>query len=381
MVYNGQLIGTDWAYFSGANEQATSHFVLDSLNLSTAGVHGLYAVGNTGRVAAGYMTSIPAEWQAALGATALTGQSDVPIISTVSSGPAAIGFNPADFGSGAASASTYLYYPVNNPLGPFSDVFDPLQSGPTSVTGAAFLPHTSSVLFFGKTGANYNSYGVGSDFGDYVYPGDKGPHTLNGQYALQVWAYNANDFVAVKQGTMQPYQVMPYDVWDFTLPISNSQVGGVTFDAATGRLYVAVTSADAGLPYSSLPLIEVFQLNMNPSGVTGAPEVGTLAVTPVTMAPGPVASGTNIILTAGNVYAIADGASVTQVAFYLDTGGPSHGQLLGYGTQSSVANNDHTWQTTVSTAGLAPGTYTITVVAQDSNGLFSDPISTTFTIV
>ena len=74
-----------------------SHFVLSSLNLSTASVGGLYQVGTQGAgLVAGYMTPIPSEWQAALGDTYLTGQADIPIISRTSSGPAAFGFNPSD---------------------------------------------------------------------------------------------------------------------------------------------------------------------------------------------------------------------------------------------------------------------------------------------
>jgi PKD repeat protein len=393
MVDNGQLVGTAYEFYDAAGTATYSHFTLGSLNLATAAVHGLYQVGNLGAgLVAGYMVPIPAEWQAALGAPYLTGQADLNIVSRTSSGPAAFGFDPGTLGSGVTPTTPYVYYPVNNPLGPYEGPADPLQSGTTQVNGAAFVPGTNSVLFFGSTGTNYDGYGEASTYGDTVRTA-KGPHSLNGQYALQVWAYNAADLVAVKQGKLQPWQVQPYDVWNFTVPIPSTQVGGVAFDAASGRLYVSVLNADTEAPYSSLPLIEVFQVTLTPpgggqtgGGQTAAPQVGTLAATPSTQAPGPVSAGTAVTLTAGNVYAINPGDYVTQVAFYVDTnhdGVLERGtdQLLGYGTVSTIPNAGHNWTLTFSTSGMAAGTYTLFAQALDANGLFSDPLATTLTVL
>ena len=405
MVYNGELIGTQFAYYGGAYSQVLSHFVLNSLDLSTASVEGLYQVGSGGRIMAGYMTPIPSEWQAPLGGfTALTGLSDWPIISTESAGPAAIGFNPGDLGSANDPASTYLAYTGGHQLGAYTGPANPMQSGTTSIDGDAFVPGTSSILYFGATGTNYEGYG---EPGPWDGTNDAtGPQSLNGQYAFQVWAYNANDLVAVQQGQLQPYQVMPYDVWNFTLPIPAScQPEGLAFDPGTGRIYMAIPNADNEVPYSHLPLIEVFQVNV-PTGtpVAAPPQIGTLAATP-SIPPdpnypspgssppqwfgtyaGPINEGDNAVLTAGNVYAITSGANITQVAFYLssDNSDPfsSNDTLLGYGTGTqNLPNGGSTnWALTISTEGLSSGTYTIFAQAEDSNGLLSDPISMTLTI-
>jgi Putative Ig domain len=386
MVDNGRLVGTAYIGYDTTNA-AVSHFTLSSLNLSTAQVGGLYQVGNLGGgLVAGYMAPIPSEWQAALGAPYLTGQADLNIISRTSSGPGAFGFDTKALGSGVAPITPYVYYPVNTPLGPYEGPADPLQSGTTQVNGVVFAPGTSSVLFFGTTGTNYEGYGLPSTYGDnnHTY---KGPHSLNGEYAFQVWAYNVNDFIAVKQGTLQPWQVQPYDVWNFTLPnaTGSSQIGGVAFDPATGRVYVSVVNVDNVTPYTNLPLIEVFQLTTIQPATPPGPQVGTLAATPSTLAPGAIPQGTPVTLTAGNVYAINNGASVAQVAFYLDSNNDgvlqtSTDKLLGYGTPSNVPNAGHNWTLTISTSGMLPGTYTIFAQAMDASGLFSNPIATTFTI-
>jgi hypothetical protein len=132
-------------------------------------------------------------------------------------------------------------------------------------------------------------------------------------------------------------------------------------------------------------LIEVFQLTTN-SAAGAKPQIGTLAATPSTLAPGPVPRGTSVTLTAGNVYAINSSASVSQVAFYLDSNNDgvlqtSTDKLLGYGTPSNTSNANHNWTLTISTSGMSPGTYTIFAQVLDSNGLFSNPIPITLTIM
>jgi hypothetical protein len=403
MVQNGQLYGTAYAYYSGANNQSTSAFVLNSTNLSTATVSGLDQVGpaDMARYTAGWMVPIPSEWQASLGAPDLMGQGDIPIVSTTSSGPSAFGFNPSQLGSGAAPDTPYVYYPSGSPLGAYTGPANPIENGTTIIGGSAFIPGTSSVLFFGSTATNYAGYGEPGDYGDNVH-GGKGPHSLNGQYAFQVWAYNANDFAAAAQGTTQPTQVLPYDVWNFNLPISgNYQVGGVAFNPNTNQVYVAVTNADTEAPYSSLPLIEVFQATAPSPAATppAAPQIGTLAVTTTQpapsgstspYAPGPIPAGTPAVLTAGNVYALSPGTSVSQVAFYLSANNSApfsatNDTFLGYGTgTNNLPNGASTdWSMTMpaaSTTGLTSGNYTIWAVATQSDGQVSVPISTTLQI-
>ena len=390
MVVNGKLVGTAYVYYDASGSATTSHFVLSSLNLSTAQVSGLYQIGNLGGgLAGGYMGAIPSEWQSLMGAPYMTGQADIPIISRTSAGPAAFGFDPTTLGSGNTPATTYVYYPSpdTTALGPYQYAIDPLQNASTQVNGVVMVPGTRSVVFFGVTGANYEGYGLPSEYGD-TNNGSKGPHSLNGEYAFQAWAYDAKDLLAVKQGTLQPWQVQPYDVWNFDFPHTegNPGIGGVAFDPATNRLYVSIINADNAQAFSALPLIEVFQLTPNPT-TTGPirPEIGLLAVTPTNIAPGPIASGTPVTLTAANVYAISSGTSVTQVAFYLDTNKdgilePSTDTLLGYGTPSTIPNAGHNYVLSMSTSNLASGTYTVFAQALDSAGVLSNPFAKTFTI-
>lgn len=379
LVHDGKLIGTQYAYYSGANSQDRSHFVVDSLNLALANVDGLFRVGNMPRNVAGYMTPIPAEWQSILGATHLTGLANVPIVSTSSSGPAVFGFNAGEITENMP-AIPYVRYPVNNALGDYVGQANPLQNGNTSVTGVLFVPNSSTVLFFGKTGINYSGYGDAFEYND-PYDGGKGPHSLNGEYASQVWAYNVNDFVRVKNGEMQPWDVKPYNVWNFSVPISFGQqaIGGVTFDPSTNRIYMTSMNADRQAMYSSLPIVQVFQLNLD--AVQETPMVGTLAATPSGNIPGAVEIGTPYTLTAGNVYGSSLNTPINTVKFYYDSNLngtlDTSDQLLGNGNRTPQTNN---WTLGISTVNMQGGLNRVFAQAIDINNTTSNVVTAKFTL-
>lgn len=379
LLHDGRLIGTQYAYYSGANDQARSHFIIDSLNLSKANVQGLFKVGNMARCVAGYMTSIPEEWQARLGATHLTGQANVPIISTTSSGPCAFGFN-ANLDNDV-NATPFLYYPNKRPLGPYTGPPNPIQNGNTSVNGVVFVPHSNSVLFFGKTGTNFNGYGTPKEYND-PYDGGKGPHSLNGEYAYQVWAYDVNDFVMVKNKQKQPWEILPYNVWNFDVPITHGHkaIGSVTFDPSSMRIYLTSMNSDTQAQYSSLPIIQVFQINLKAE--QQAPQIGTLAATPGDVKPGPVKPGVAIMLTAGNVYGSSSSNPVKHVAFYHDSNNngvlDETDQLLGNGQSMPQTN---TWTLGIYTTNLPGGNNRVFVRASDQDKRVSNAIAATFQLM
>jgi len=75
LVAGNQLLGTEYAWYDAEGDAVTSHFKLSSLNLNTATVSGLYQVGTLGGgYVGGYMATVPAEWQSAVGTQYLTGQ-------------------------------------------------------------------------------------------------------------------------------------------------------------------------------------------------------------------------------------------------------------------------------------------------------------------
>jgi uncharacterized delta-60 repeat protein len=101
----------------------------------------------------------------------------------------------------------------------------------------------------------------------------------------------------------------------------------------------------------------------------GEPQIGSFKAT--------TNAGGSVTLTAAGVTALNPGSSVAHVSFYVDSNGDGlldAGDLQLTGT---VTQSGGTWTLTFSTttAGLAPGNYTLFAQAQDSYGALSDPLS------
>jgi|KBSMisStaDraftv2_1062788.scaffolds.fasta_scaffold01321_5 hypothetical protein len=244
LVSNGKLIVSVYAYYDGSSTAVLSHFTRP-LSLSTKGqVVGPVRVGsmNAGFYA-GYMTDIPAEWQTKLGGKAITGQAHISIISRTSYGPAAFAFDPENMS--ATGAKPLVYYDITHPtLGTWDHTSqgtkianpDPYVGIADEITGVVFPRGGSSVLFFGRHSTSV-CYGDGSPCGD---PTDSSKGTHGYPYQPVMLVYDANDFAAVRAGTIQPWQVLPKLKW--VLPFTDStdayHISGAAYDPATNRIYV-----------------------------------------------------------------------------------------------------------------------------------------------
>lgn len=277
LVYGGKLIVSVYSSYDGSGTQTSSHFVRP-LKLSTVGqVQGPYRVGTEypGFVS-GYMTMVPPEWQLALGGTALTGNCCIAITSIQSSGPAISAFDPGQLGAQSPTPATQLIgYPYSHPLGAYNSN-NGLFNGTTLIRGVVFPVGTRSVLFFGRQGVGPFCYGngtpnqamagtVSASGVPYCYdpaaPLDHGTHGYPYQY--QVWAYDANDLLAVKNGKKQPYDLRPYATWSFELPFAGTTsehvINGAAYDAKNNLIYISQPNTD-----NWNPIIHVFKITAVP---------------------------------------------------------------------------------------------------------------------
>lgn len=276
-VVNNQLVGTFFEFYDGDYSATKSHFKLSSLNLSSSSVTGLHQVGNLGGgYVGGYMTPVPLEWQDELGMPYLTGQAALSIIGRTSAGPAAFGFNPNSLGSSTATASPLVYYPLSSPLRPEAST-NPLFNLTTEINGVVFPENSESIIFFGSHGTGQYCYGEAAECNDSARSG-KGTHSVGGQYEYQAWAYSVHDFIAVKNGVKQPWEIQPYDVWTFDMPFDHpaKHVGGVSYDKATNRIFLSQKSADFN-GFDPFPIINVFQLPNGGSTNTQGPVITGVA--------------------------------------------------------------------------------------------------------
>ena len=274
LVYGSKLYGTGLSYYDANNIQSISHFSR-SLQLSARSAGKIQRVGEKGRsgYVAGYMAIVPPEWQSALGGPAITGQCCVPIISRTSWGPAAFAWDPADLDSKSkVDVIPLVYYDSDHPtLGQF-DRSSPSFGGTTLVAGVAIVPGTRTAVFVGSNGVGELCYGngtadralvntVGTDGAKFCYDptsSDKGQHAF--PYRYQMWAYDLGDWAAVRAGKREPWEVKPYAIWPFELPVSEpgTRIIGVAFDAGAQRLFISQRHADRD-GYAYRALIHVFK--------------------------------------------------------------------------------------------------------------------------
>jgi len=275
-VYNNRLILSGSTYYDADGTQVNTHGV-SGFNFSLPNdFNGWFrfdpSTAANPRSLGGYMTNIPTEWQSVFGGPALTGNCCLSIISNSSAGPAASVFNPDDVGvTNPIQGKTVLFYPLSNPLASVSTQNN-LFNLATKMGGIAFPPGSRSILFFGMQGTGPYCYGCGigqgascpssgCGLGCCIDPvsGYEGTHAY--PYRHQVWAYDANDLLAVKNGAKQPWDPRPYAIW--TLSEMNSSgsatISGAVYDSTTGKLYI--TQA-----FGSNPTVHVYQITV--SGTT-----------------------------------------------------------------------------------------------------------------
>ncbi len=276
LAHRGKLYGTAVIYYDATNSQSRSHFSRP-LTLADRGASAMKRVGEPGRTGfvAGYLAAVPPEWQSRLGGPAITGQCCVPIVSRTSWGPAAFAWDPADLDTkNEADVQPLVYYDSEHQtLGPWSGS-NPEYGATAEMGGVALIAGTRTALFVGRNGTGPFCYGngtadkslvgtVGPDNEKYCYDpvfAAKAQHAY--PYRYQMWAYDLDDWAAVRAGSKKPWEVKPYAVWPFELPIEEprARIAGVAYDAARQRLYIAQFEADRD-GYDYRPLIHVYQVS------------------------------------------------------------------------------------------------------------------------
>lgn len=341
LVHANYLVGTEYSFYENRTLISQSHWRLPGTTLAGSPT-GLFSVGLKSQpprldIAGGYMANIPASQQADYGGPALTGLSAVAIISGTSVGPAVQVFNPDQLGPSTAatsyaSATPLVYYPESNPLTPWNSSNTPYFNGTSEIRGV-MMEQDGDVLFWGSHGTGPFFYGSLND--------GRGESTTHAApYRYQFWRYSKADMLAVKNGTKQPWQVQPL-IDDVSMPFQTSAryAGGMAYDQANGRVYVAARKCDG-----PAPIIHVFQATSAPPADTTAPIITNIAVASVTE-------------TTATITWTTDEASDSRVEYGLT---PSYGTII-------VDQADVT-QHSMTVTGLSPATlYNFRVKSWDAS--------------
>jgi hypothetical protein len=235
-AWNDRLIVTK------RNAYSTTGF--NALTAGTLAISGFgpmrSASGASGHFISGYMGVIPPEWRTLLGGPAFIGNGVMSIVSNCTNGPSLYAFDPDDVGVVSPVPVTPLMsFPLGQELSNPNVANDLFSRSNYYNAGIVFPAGTRSVLFFHRQGYGNPTYkvndgGCGGSDGEGAAP-----------YRRQITAFDANELVAVRNGTKQPHEVRPYAHWTLPGPTSSCSSfcgytnGGycLTFDQATRRIY------------------------------------------------------------------------------------------------------------------------------------------------
>jgi len=274
ILYNGnKLVISQYVYYDVDFLGALSHASMNSnWTANGVGFSGMKTVGaanaeTVGQIA-GYMTWIPSSWRTAMGGPALTGLANVSIITRSSYGPSAWVFDPEQIGvTNPISATQVVGYPDSHfTLGVFSGSNQYISSS-DQIGGVVWPEGSSTIMFFGKHGTTYCYGGVPPC----VDPTNGYSGTHGYPYLYYVWAYDANDLVAVKNGTLNPWDLTPVWVHDLTPDFNGIEAGdnnilGAAYDETNKKLYISAEKAE-----HPRTIIHVFNINVTTPNDTTAP--------------------------------------------------------------------------------------------------------------
>jgi len=246
-VHNGRLIVSK-RYYWDQNDMIGTTLAYGNLNIS--GFSSFQTIANVTyrQYVNGWIGAIPTEWQSFLGAPAFASNSLMSINSTNSNGPSFVTFDPDDVtGGGTAIPSEVLMlfpYAANNSTHMMNldiDVANEwLVANDQENAGMIFPSGTSSVLMFYRHGTGAVCYGTAAQCSNdpcSIYHGEHGY-----PYQRQIMAFDANDLLAVKNGTKLYHEVEPYAEWEAPGQVDNCdsyQYSALAYDDVNRKVYVA----------------------------------------------------------------------------------------------------------------------------------------------
>lgn len=271
LVHGSRLLLSAFNWYDANNNTRVSHGA-HGLTLSGSTFEGWKALNDNTKTghSSGPMAVLPDYAASAFGYPLFAASPAASIISRLSFGPSIVAFNPTAItgtSNGTIAGLPLLWYPDNHPLdyvvgqndgdNKFAVDSSDLWTRATQITGVVVPVGYRTVLFFGTQGTGDYCYGPSTQ----VASEHNTPNPLNtGQpkcydpgtnyqgehgypYRYQVWAYDLNHLLEVKNGTREIWNVQPYDYREMTFPLvptdqQGKSLGAVGYDTTGKRIFM-----------------------------------------------------------------------------------------------------------------------------------------------
>ncbi len=268
---NGSLIVNAMEYYDAPGDNLTTTLVVtDADHIAQSSVSAIHKMDGAAR-SGGWISKIPSNWQHLLGAGYISGNaSGDPIVSRLSVGPSAFAVDfPASLNTSESltiGAEELQGFSLDQPLQ--SDLYNEEGNNAlwTHLSHARYgfiVPGTRTYMTLGWSGGHHSGLGYQS-----VRP--------DGSLCLGVcandeadvynyyWLWDIDDWQKVRNGEIQPHQMVPYEFGEFQLPFQTdtvlNEIGGASFDEQTGLLYLSILDANVH-GYDNPPIIVAFSLS------------------------------------------------------------------------------------------------------------------------
>ena len=274
-VINNRLIINAKEYYDAPADNSHTTLIADNaFGLASSEIGGYYELRGAAH-AGGWLSPIPAEWQAVLGGDYMTGYSSGdPIISRLSVGPSAFVVKSTEFsrvnaGDRDIRTTKLMDFSLRRPL--HEDLFNESRNNDlwTHTSNAVYgfiVPGTRTYATFGHTSGITSGVGykVTQDDGS-LCPGYCS--NLKADQSNYYWLWDVKDLASVKQRRKISSSIKPYAYGKFDVPYQTNgtinRIGGASFDEATGTLLFSVLMADTEQgEFTNPPVIAGYQLNL-----------------------------------------------------------------------------------------------------------------------
>jgi hypothetical protein len=304
LINNKLMVNALEFYDAPADNTHTTLILENSADIANTAVSGYYSLTGAAHTA-GWISPIPTEWQILLEGDYISGNSSrYAINSRLPMGISAFVFNSTDLSNPTSipiPTTSLLDFDLNNPLYAAYNSYENPNYNLVEVNGTTNTAHTfadadatvgANNLWTEESEASYGFIVPGSR--TYLTIGSSGGHnsgigykaTQNNGYECPgpcsydaddyynyYWLWDVNDFLEVKNGTLNPNEVRPYSYGVFDSPFqtdaySNTPefhpISGGTYDPESGLLYLSIyDGASIDSPYDRNPVIVAYKINEN----------------------------------------------------------------------------------------------------------------------
>jgi len=267
----GKLVVNGYVYYDAARDTNVSTFVINDANaIEASSADGYFGFDGGAGHTSGWISPIPKLLQEALGGSHITGQSSgIPIITRLTVGPSAFAFDMKDVlnASSTIPTSRLLDFSFQNPL--HEDLSNSTRNNDiwthlSRVNYGVIVPGTRTYLTIGYSGGHESGicYKCHQDNGIICH--GRCSLAVDDNYQFY-WLWDVKDLLAVKEGTIQSYEVRPYDFGKLNTPFQaggHKKISGGSFDQKTGDLYLTVDRGDTEQGfYDRPPVVTVYNVN------------------------------------------------------------------------------------------------------------------------